>query len=76
MLKEKNHEHCHTTSNDMWSGDVVTYKISERETGRGTKKYGEINAERHPERQDQDKIRNEVVRSKTQVKDIVKKYIT
>ena len=42
MLKEKNHEHCHTTSKDIWSGDVVTYKISERETGRGTKKNGEM----------------------------------
>ena len=54
MLKEKNHEHCHTTSNDIWSGDVVTYNISERETGCGTKKYGEVNAEHHLERQDQE----------------------
>ena len=30
-----------TTSYDIWSGEVVAYKISERETGCGTK-YGEI----------------------------------
>ena len=53
-LKEKNHEHCNTTSNDIWSGDVVGYKISEGVTGRATKKYGEISAEHHPKRQDQE----------------------
>ena len=44
----------YTTSNDIWSGDVIAYEISERETGRWTKKYGEINVEHRPERQDQE----------------------
>ena len=35
-------------------GDVVAYKILERKTVRGKKRYGKINAERHPERQDQE----------------------
>ena len=47
MLKEKNHEHCNNTSYDIWNENVISYKISERKTGYGTKKYGEVNAEHH-----------------------------
>ena len=54
MLEKKDHGHCNTTSDDIWSRDMVTHEISERETSSDSEKHGKINAECNIKRQDQE----------------------
>ena len=69
MSKVEGDGHSHTTSNDIRGGDMVTDKPPETEARSGPKEHGESNAEHH----ERDKIRNEVVRSRTKVRDVIER---
>ena len=66
MLEKKDHGLCNTTSVGIWSRDMVTHEISERKLAVTQKSIERsmLNVTL------KDKIRNEVIRSKTRVKDV------
>eukprot|EP00794_Sanderia_malayensis_P008303 gene8303-9188_t len=48
--EEEDPGHQHSTNNDIWNKDLVTYQPPEREAGRYAKKHGKGNSECHKKR--------------------------
>lgn len=49
--EEDGHGHGHTTSNDLWRGNMDLDQTPKKKIGSCTKKHGKVDAEHHEERQ-------------------------